>query len=285
MRNVILALLVGLFTFSFIMTDAQAKRFGGGKSFGVSRQASSFSRPNMGSTASTATAATGAAAATKTASGASKWVGPLAGLAVGGLLASLFMGHGLGSGILSWLLIGGLIFFVWRFIRSRLQPAAQTQAAQNMHYQAAAQPQATQHTPMPAFGADAQNQTKQDERVAEFDDSAFLRNAKAAFIRLQAAYDSGNSADMREFVSPEIFAEIQLQLQERGNEVNQTDVISIEAELLDLTTESHMMIASVQFSGLVREEENAEPTNIKEIWHFHKFDVRPNWVVAGIQQA
>lgn len=283
MRKVILALLVGLFTFSFIMTDAQAKRFGGGKSFGVSRQASSFSRPTMGSTASAATA-TGAAAATKTASGASKWLGPLAGLAVGGLLASLLMGHGLGSGILSWLLIGGAVFLVWRLVRSRLQPATQAQATQNMHYQAAAQqPQAAQAVRMPAVGADAH--AKQDERVTEFDESAFLRGAKAAFIRLQAAYDSSNLADIREFASPEIFAEIQLQLQERGNEINQTDVISIEAELLDLTTESHMIIASVQFSGLVREQENAEPVNVKEIWHFHKFDVRPSWVVAGIQQA
>jgi predicted lipid-binding transport protein (Tim44 family) len=284
MRNLFLALLVGLFTFSFVMTDAQAKRFGGGKSFGVSRQASSFSRPNTASTAS----ATTAGAAAKTASGASKWLGPLAGLAVGGLLASLFMGHGFGSGMMSWLLIGGLVFFAWRFIRSRMQPATQAQgASNNMNYQAPAQPQpqAAQNFSMPAFGADAGSDVKKDERVTDFNETDFLRNAKAAFIRLQAAYDSGNLADIREFASPEIFAEIQLQLQERGNEANQTDVIAIDAELLDLTTESHMMIASVQFSGSLREQQGAEPVNIKEIWHFHKFDVRPNWVVAGIQQA
>lgn len=277
MRQVIVALLIGIFTFSFFMMDAEAKRFGGGKSFGMSRQSSSFSR-----TAQPAPHAPAAAA--KPASGASKWLGPLAGLAVGGLLASLFMGHGLGTGILSWLLIGGLLFLVWSFIRNRLQPAPQVQSNthNNAHYQVQQQPHLAQPT-NPIFSSAANSAKK--EPVADFDEAGFLRNAKSLFIRLQAAYDNKNLSDIREYTSPEIFAEIQLQLQERGDAVNQTEVVKIDAELMDLAVEPHMTIASVQFNGQVREEVGAEPTNIKEIWHFQKFEVRPNWVIAGIQQA
>ncbi len=310
MRKLILALLIGIFSFSFLVLDAEAKRFGGGKSFGMSRQSSSFSRPTPAGSAGTA-----AAAAAKPASTASKWLGPLAGLAVGGLLASLFMGHGFGTGIMSWLLIGGLIFLVWQFIRSRMQPAVRT--TQNMSYQqthstsnlgsnntfndkpfASANTQSYVNSASSASNAATSNdkpfaslaksygsEEVQDQRLAQFNETEFLRHAKSMFIRLQAAFDSKNLADLREFTSPEVFAEIQLQLQERGEASNQTDVVSIDASLLDLTTESHMLVASVEFTGLVREEHGVEPTNVKEIWHFQKFDVRPGWVVAGIQQA
>lgn len=277
MRNLILCLFVGILSFSFLFADAEAKRFGGGKSFGVSRQSSSFSRSNINNTAKPQSTA---ATAAKPASGMSKWLGPLAGLAIGGMLASLFMGHGFGTGILSWLLIGALIFFAWRFIRSRLQPATQT--PQNMNYQA--QQAHSVQQPQPTFAA-LRSESINKEQDREFDEKEFLRHAKSLFIRLQAAYDSKNLVDIREFTSPEIFAEIQLQLQERGEALNQTDVVSIDAELLDVTYEQYMTIATVQFSGMVREEQNAELVAIKELWHFQKFEVKPAWVVAGIQQA
>ena len=106
MRSLLINLLIGLMAFSFLMMDAEAKRFGGGKSFGASRQASSFTKPTNSGFSNPASNL-----AAKPASTASKWLGPLAGLAAGGLLASLFMGHGLGSGMMSWLLIAVVAFF------------------------------------------------------------------------------------------------------------------------------------------------------------------------------
>ncbi|MHB1948093.1 MAG: Tim44 domain-containing protein [Gammaproteobacteria bacterium] len=273
MRNIFLTLLIALFSFSFMVTDAQAKRFGGGKSFGASRQASSFSS-NTASRMSAAPAA-------KPASTASKWLGPLAGLAMGGLLASLFMGHGLGSGIMSWLLIAGGIFLLWRLFGSLLRPTARP--LQNAVYSAAqAQPAAQSFSNKPLFSNISS--TANDQHV-DFDQAGFLRHAKSLFIRLQAAYDKKDLADLREFTAPEVFAEIQLQLQERGDAVNQTDVINVDAQLQDLANEAHGTVASVLFTGLVREEPDAEPVSIKEIWHFNKDQYKSSWAVAGIQQA
>lgn len=274
MRNILLTLLIALFSCSFMMVDAQAKRFGGGKSFGVKRDVSSFSRSN--------TASRMGQTAAKPASTASKWLAPLAGLAIGGMLASLFMGHGLGSGIMSWLLIAGGIFLVWRLIRSRIQPASQPAQSANVHN---FQSQPAQNTSASAnpFASIASKYSNAEERPTDFDDAAFLRNAKSLFIRLQAAYDAKNLADIREFTAPEIFAEIQMQIQERGNELNQTEVVTIDAELMDLAADA--TTASVQFSGHVREEQGATPTNINEIWHLQKNIYNQSWIVSGIQQA
>lgn len=274
MHKLLLAVFIGIFTFSFMITDASAARFGGGRSFGVSRQASSFVRPS-----SAPYSAPYSRPATP--NSGSKWLGPLAGFAAGGLLASLFMGHGggMGGGILSWLLMGGLIFFVIRFITSRFQPAVQQM--QTANYQAQAQP--TQ--PFSNVTPFNFNQQQNSAAPIGFDEAGFLRQAKASFIRLQAAYDVKNLADLREFTAPEVFAEIQLQLQERGDAPNQTDVISIDAQLLGVDPQGETTLASVEFTGLVREEANAAPISIKEIWHFQKNSFQPNWVVAGIQQV
>lgn len=267
MRNMLIAVLIGLLSFSLMVTDVQAKRFGGGKSFGTSRQAGSSSHANRNSTAQTQ----------KPASGASKWLGPLAGFALGGLLATMFMGNGVGSGMLLWLGIAVLGFFIWRFLRSRIQPPAQTFS--NANFQA----QPVGNFADKSFGVlpDSSNRSMETS-PSFFDEAAFLRQAKSSFIRLQAAYDNKNLPDIREFTSPQVFAEIQLQLQERGNQLNQTEVINLDAELIDRSDDAKM--ASVLFSGHIREEQNADPEFVKEIWHFEKNLFNSNWIVAGIQQ-
>ncbi len=266
MRTLFLALLIGILSFSFVVTDAQAKRFGGGKSFGSSRQAAAPSHANRG-----------ANQAQKPASGASKWLGPLAGLALGGLLATLFMGHGFGSGMLLWLGIAVAAFFIWRLIRSKLPPPNST--ASNYNFQAQPAGNFTDKFTAPRFPA----QTNSLQPVpTSFDESGFLRQAKALFIRLQADYDSKNLADIREFTTPEVFAEVQLQLQERGNETNVTEVVDINAQLVDC--DEAAKTASVLFSGYIREQQNAEPVYVKEQWHFQKNMFNSNWIVAGIQQ-
>lgn len=268
MRNMLIALMIGLLTFSFMISDVQAKRFGGGKSFGSSRQVSNSS-----------SASRNAAAAPKPASPASKWLGPLAGLAIGGLLATLFMGNGVGSGMLTWLIIGGLVFFIWRFLRSRIQPSAQ--AMNNFNFQAQAQPVGNfvdKH-----FSPSFPSQNNSLETLPSFfDEAGFLRQSKALFIRLQAAYDSKNLTDIREFTNPQVFAEVQLQLQERGDAVNVTEVINIDAQIIDRSDDAKLV--SVLFSGLIREEMNVQPIAVKEVWHFEKNAFNSNWIVAGIQQ-
>ena len=120
----------------------------------------------------------------------------------------------------------------------------------------------------------------------DFPVESFLRNAKASFIRLQAANDRKDINDVREYTTPEIFAEISLQMQERGNAVQNTEVLSIDAELLEVSNEGDYSIASVRFTGQLREN-NAAIESVDEIWHVQKNlrDDKSVWLLAGIQQV
>lgn len=253
MKKIIVLLLITFLSISFI-SDVQAKRFGGGRSFGASRATNTFSRsPTQ--------------AISKPFAKARSWLGPLAGLALGGILASLFMGHGFASGMMSWIAILAVIFLITAFIRRKFQPAPAMPNNNNNQfsdYQAS-----SNRSPFMNLGGSS-----------SFNESEFLRQAKATFIRLQAAYDNKNLNDIRQFTTPEVFAEIQLQIQERGNAVNVTDVVSIQAEL----AENNGDYVSVRFSGYIKESEHESPVAITEIWHFTKDQSSTEWKVAGIQQ-
>lgn len=277
MRKFLVLFLTLLLSMSMITSDAYAKRFGGGKSFGKQRE----------SISQQAAPRAPAAPAAAPAAGGNKWLGPLAGLAAGGLLASLFMGHGFdgikGMDILLMLALAAGVFFIMRAMRRK-----------------SAEPQATAYTahgqsiqvPMPVSNADLPMSSQAVAPVGSsrpdwFDDAAFVRDAKAHFIRLQAAYDVADLNDIREYTTPEVFAEISLQIQERGASTQKTDVTLLNADMLDVVTEGNLVIASVRFHGLIREEANAPATPFDEIWNIQKSatDRTAAWFVAGIQQA
>jgi predicted lipid-binding transport protein (Tim44 family) len=120
---------------------------------------------------------------------------------------------------------------------------------------------------------------------ADFDTAGFLRHAKTYFIRLQAAWDRADASDIRDFTTPEMFAEMKLQLQERGAAANHTDVVSLDAELLGIETQGDGYLASVKFSGMIREAENAPAEPFAEVWNLSKpVSGQGGWVLAGIQQ-
>ncbi len=263
-----LALLVGAGAFG---TDAHAKRFGGGKSFGKQRE--QITQPAAPRPASPPPIAAPA--------GGRSWLGPLAGLAAGGLLASLFMGHGF-DGIkffdillLAMLAVG--VYLLWRKIRQTPSPAPMQYAGTNVARMA----------PPPATAGAAPAIAQASGRPAWFEDEPFLRAAKGHFIRLQEAYDRADSNDIREYTTPEVFAEIQLQLQERGSAKNKTDVLQLNAAMLDVATADGLVVASVRFTGSLREEEGAPAQPLDEVWHIQKSanDRDAAWFVAGIQQA
>lgn len=262
MRKFLSLLLIIVFVFGLITNDAQAKRFGGGRNFGMQRSVSHFSRPqSMNMPLSERFAA-------------KKWLAPLTGLLIGGLLASLFMGHGLSSAILSWLGITAMILLIVSLLkrrRSATVPWLQTQ--RNNEFMHNIQ---NLETSRYAPGANLND-------LKGGDNENFLRDAKAKFIRLQAAYDEKNLNDIRQFTTPEVFAEIQLQLQERGNETNYTEVISLHANLVDFN-DANRDTRSVNFSGSIRESKEELPVTLKETWHFVKDSVSQDWKVAGIQQ-
>ena len=267
MRNSLIIVLLSLLSFGLVVSDASAKRFGGGRSFGMQRSQSSF----FSSRAAQPMKSLGQRA------NPSRWGGMLRGLLIGGLLASLFMGHGLGAGIMSWLVLGALAFFLVGFFRKRMQPGFQSAGPAGF--------QQNQFTNVRDFGGSAgTSQSQADYYPKGFEPEAFLRGAKVAFIRLQAAYDKNDKEDLRRFTAPEVFAEIEMQINERGNEPNVTEVLNVAAELLDVTTQGDSLVASVRFTGSVKE--NQDPVvALNEIWHFRQFVGDIQWVVGGIQQA
>jgi predicted lipid-binding transport protein (Tim44 family) len=120
---------------------------------------------------------------------------------------------------------------------------------------------------------------------AGFDEESFLRHAKASFIRMQAAWDRSDLNDLREFTSPEVFAELQLQIQERGGKPDYTEVVSIDAQLLGIETTERDWMASVQFNGMIRNAPNGQAEPYVEVWNLAKpLNGNGGWVLAGIQQ-
>ena len=120
---------------------------------------------------------------------------------------------------------------------------------------------------------------------AGFDSEGFLRIAKVNFVRLQAANDAKNMDDIREFVAPEMFAEIKMEMAERGNTPQQTDVVTLNAELLEVVTEGNRHVASVHFSGMIREVAGTAATPFNEVWNLSKpVSGDKGWLISGIQQ-
>lgn len=266
MRTLISCLLITLLSLGLLVNEASAKRFGGGRSFGVQRSHSSLFSANKAQKTN---------AVTQGVNKPNRWGGLLGGLLIGGLLTSLFMGHGFASGILSWLIVGAVLFFIIGFFRKRMQPGYQS--TQSRPFQ----------NPLNNFAQTFNNAQSTSGGTpvypAGFTPENFLREAKVTFNRLQAAYDQKNLPDLSDFTAPEVFAEIKMQLDEQGDAPNKTEVIKLDAELLDVTRQSNSWIASVRFTGSIKE--NEEPiTQLDEIWHFRQFGTSAQWVVGGIQQ-
>lgn len=269
MRTFITYLLITLFSFGLLVNEATAKRLGGGRSFGVQRSHSSMYSPNKPHQ----TTPLG-----QRSKNTNKWGGFLGGLLIGGLLTSLFMGHGIGTGILSWLILGTILFFIINFFRKRMQPGIQT----GQQFSAFTQQNPFNNFTQAFNGASTSNNDATNYPPG-FAEITFLREAKVTFNRLQVAYDAKNTQDLRDFTAPEVFAEIKMQLDERGHEPNKTEVITLNAELLDISRQTNSYIASVRFTGSIKEN-NDPAIQFDEIWHFRQFDNNNAWVVGGIQQ-
>lgn len=294
-------------------SDAHAKRMGGGRSFGkqsqITRQASPPAQPMQGKPAQGAQATRGqtppAAAQPKR-----NWLGPLAGLAAGFGLAALLSHFGLGgalASVLSHVILIALVAFIglWllrKFVNRNARPASayahsgvdpqagmslrqyDTPAAAPSHAPAFGGPEREGTVPANARFASAPAAVAVPAVPASFDTDAFLREAKVAFVRLQAAWDAGNLDDIREFTTPEMFAEIKLDLDARSGE-NRTDVVQLNAELAGVEDRGNEYVASVRFRGLLRETQGAAAEPFDEMWNLSR-NARGSegWVLAGIEQ-
>lgn len=287
MKQTLTFLTLAFLSFGLLAFDAEAKRMGGGKNIGTQRQ-SVNPAPN---TQKAAPATTPAAAP----SAGSKWGGALAGLAAGGLLAALFMGGAFENinmmDFVIMALLIGVVFFVIRMLRK-----PRTEHAASMQYSGMGAAAGTQNRfNAPPFTASAETASGENSGSAyqqpnipsDFKVEPFIRNAKASFIRLQAAHDRGDINEIRDFTTAEMLAEISAQMQEQGDTQQKSEVMFIDANLLEVETTQDMAIASVRFTGQLRELPNGEPEAFDEIWHVQKDLKDPNatWLLSGIQQV
>lgn len=251
-------------------TDADARRLGGGRSVGTQR---SVTAPPAATPAKPAQAQQAAPAQQ-----GSKWGmlgGILGGLALGGLLGWALSGTGM-STMLLIALLAIVAFMAFRaFARRRAEPAPENVQFAGMG--------GSERVQLPAGGAPAAAPVA-IAVPAGFDAATFLRAAKLNFVKLQIANDSGKLDEIRDFTTDEMFNELRKDVLTRSD-AQQTDVVSLNADLLEVATEQDNHWASVRFSGMVRETPQGSPVGFEEVWNLVKpAQGSSGWLLAGIQQ-
>jgi predicted lipid-binding transport protein (Tim44 family) len=296
-KNFLLSLMVALLGLGFVALDAQAKRLGGGGSSGLQRQMPARPTPTS-PPAQQAPSATPSPAGTATPAAAPRrsWMGPIAGLAAGLGLAALASHLGMGQefgNLLMIMLLAAVAVVAIRFVMRRFGPAAQDRGdpagAQGLQYAGAGASAGAGWPAQAGAGPSAPGLAPAAAGLAlpaGFDSAGFERIAKLIFIRMQAANDKADLEDLRQFATPEMFAVFRLDLQERKGSAQQTDVVQLDAQVLDFAQEDARQVVSVRFHGLIREERDASATPFDEVWHLVKpIDGSRDWAIAGIAQT
>ena len=268
--------------------DADATKVGGSRNVGTQRNITSAPAATPPRNVQQAAPATPPAAAPQPQSALSRWAPMLGGLAIGGLLGSMFAGGGFGGAmgnILMMALLGVAVVFVVRLLmrgRGAPQPAP---AGGPLQYSGLGNETVAAPPPSQAAGFEAQAPRVAANIPAGFDGEGFLRQAKLSYIRMQTANDAANLADLREFTTPEMFDALKGDIDARGSAKQFTDVVTLNADLLEVVTEGDKHWVSVRFSGLVREVPGQAPASFEEVWNLAKLaDGSTGWLLAGIQQ-
>ena len=311
-------LLLAALTMMAVTQEAEARRMGGGMSFGrqssnVIKQRQAVTPPAAQTTQRAAAPAAGAAAGTAAAgaakSGMSRWLGPIAGIAAGLGIAALLSSLGLSGAFLEFLssaLLIGLVIFAVMFLVRRLRgpqrPLAgaaaggagsghsyRQSASQNGGFDlsgsrpAPAQAPAAAAAPVIESASSVQAHDPSWFIPEGFDVPAFLDQAKQQFTRVQSLWDAGNRDSLREFLTDDLLTEITPRLPS-PEEGNRTDVVLLNAELLGIETVAGGHLASVRYSGMLRESAGSEAFHFEEVWNLYKAD-GAGWLLAGIQQT
>lgn len=306
----VVMLTAGLLTVGGI-SEAEAKRFGGGSSFGGK---SSFGSPAKKSTAARTPAQQKAATQNNQARQQMKnkggMMGLLGGLAIGGLLGAMFFGGAFENiNFMDILLFAGIAFLLFKLLKSRKPrqdgpaPAGAPYAPPESQHQEAAP---TMERRMNDTGSNADNGdrnfdtdvmfgkgAKQSDTAmatsavppADFDQADFLEGAEGAFRMLQEAWNNKDLGEMRRLCSDEMFAQIQDQFRAADADYF-VQLLKLDAELLEVREVNGQQEATVLFDALMRESEDDRPMQVREIWHFNRSSnaLSEQWFLDGIQQ-
>ena len=304
--------------------EADARRMGGGKSLGQQSgnvsQRNAAPANNPGAPTQNANSAANKPAPPAPAADALKkpWGAMLGGLAAGLGLAWLAHSLGLGEGfgqILMFALLAMAAFAIFKMVmRARSGARSAPAAASPFAFQGAgAGSPSPESAPLPRgyspnnVGNDASARPWEGSNMAGgsmigsalagsqnwgvpegFDAAGFIEAAKRNFTTLQAAWDRSDVSTLRSMMTDEMLSEIRSQLAERethrGDEPNHTEVLMIEAQLLGIEDLGEAYMASVEFSGMIREEPSSGPSPFREVWNMTKAKTGASgWLVAGVQ--
>jgi len=298
------------------LDSADAKRIGGGRSFGSRTYMSQPTKPPSSFTQQRQQAPYQQQAVSPSGMSRSGLGGMFGGLLAGTMLGSLLSGGGLfggagagtgtgGGGLMSLIIMGGLAYLAYRFLsamrrsrnsRGEDQTTFQQNASPYQYQTASGTSQWDALRGSPAFGSGMglganQSQTVEtpSDRIhtsSQFDADEFLRGAKIAYRRLNESWDKRDLNDIAQFATSAFMANIREQAAEDPTPSN-TEIILIKAELADVRDDGNDQIASVFFNVVMREDPRQTTTSdVREIWHFiRNGDGSGNWKVDGIQQV
>jgi len=296
-----------LFSIAFTLggiSDAEAKRFGGMKSFGskssYSKSYSTKSSKPAPKTASQEKAYDQNQTARQSMSKRGGMMGMLGGLALGGLLGSLFFGGAFENfNFMDLLLFGGIAFLLLKFFAAKQSQQPKAAYNQNNHgandsnnpldiennyLRNGQQTDADFDMERPSHSSPLQNNN--DISIPEdFDKEAFIDGAKMAYEVLQSAWDDKDLSEIRGLTTDKVFAEIQSQIQAEDGE-NKTSILNMDVQLLEIREVGAELEATVLFNTLLREDENERSQQVREVWTFikQKNSLQPKWYLDGLQQ-
>jgi predicted lipid-binding transport protein (Tim44 family) len=317
MKKLLTALFVVAMAFATMHAEA-AKRMGGGKSMG--QQSSNVTQREAAKPAPAATPNAAPAAAPAAPAAAPSRFGGMGGM-LGGLAAGLglaWLAHSMGFGaefgqfLMFGLLALVVMVVIGAIMRRRQQPEASNTSPyafegagapvnpstlpqynpKNVGNDSSARPMDTQTNFTPAAGGSMIGSALGGNQTwgipADFDTAGFVNAAKQNFMTLQNAWDRSDISALRVMMTDSMLDEIKAQLAEReataNGQVNHTDVVMLDAQLLGIEEVGNAYMASVEFSGLIREEPSSGPTPFREVWNMTKpKDGSLGWLVAGVQ--
>ena len=267
----LLALAIGA---AVLADDVQAARLGGGRSLGAQRQMTAPQRQAIPPSQQQPAAAP---------QPGNRWLGPLAALAAGLGLGWLFAQGGLGStvGVLLMALLAAVVVVALM----RLQGKGRAQGSR-LQYSGFGDETVPAPPPSQLPGDSVQPNYRSQfvsNLPANFDVDSFTREAKRNFLRLQEANDRGDLVRLRQVTTQEMFDALKA---DAGGSSQPTDVVRLDASVLEVVTEGDLHWASVRFSGSIREDAKSAAEPFEEIWNLCKpVNGSSGWLLAGIQQT
>ncbi|MDX8383828.1 MAG: Tim44-like domain-containing protein [Ghiorsea sp.] len=293
MKNILILSFLALFIGSTgFAVHADAKRFGGGKSFGSSfksKQNSAQPASQKNSNSPKATPAQGSKGG---------MMGMLGGLAMGGLLGAMFFGGGFeGINFMDILLFAGIGFAIFWFMRKSATSRQPEYAhAGQQHGQGSPMGDAEhEHDAMPSQDAFTSKQTASAAATPDVDPEFFKQAAKDIFMRMQADWDAKNLDDIHAFCTPEVAAHVAEEMAQLGENSNKTEVAMLNVDMDEMWVESDVEYVAVHFQAMLKEETfdssgqmiETENSQMNERWIFqhHAATDDPTWYLSAIQQG